>query len=128
MDNFTKKKINPNEFIQRYNYEYKKSFVFKNDWKNKKNVSVKSLINAFIPILHNDWIKSMKIKKGGDLMPSATDTLANAIATQNDNLNNFFNYFPRNSEFTSVYNKTDLSTNQIGNEFPVVSTYSRDSF
>ena len=125
MDNFNKKKINPNEFIQRYNLHYNKSFVFKNDMKNKKNISVKSLISVFLPILQNDWKKSMKVKKGG-FNPLPTDTINNAI--QQDNLNNFFNYFPRNPEFTSVYNKADLSTNEVGNNFPEMSTYSRASF
>jgi hypothetical protein len=126
MDNFNKKKINPNEFIERYNTIYKKSFVFNNDFKNKKAVSVKSLIKMFIPILHNDWKKSMKIKKGGNLSPPATDTIPNAV--QKDNLNNFFNYFPRNPEFTSVYNKTDLLTNEVANTFPQISNYSRANF
>ena len=116
MDNFNNKKINPNEFIQRYNKHYNKSLVFKNDMKNKKEVSVKSLISSFLPILHNDWNKSMKIKKGG----------FNAL--HQENLNNFFNYFPRNPEFTNVYNKTDLITNQQANNFPEISTYSRASF
>ncbi len=126
MDNFNKKKINPNEFIERYNAHYKKSFVFKNDIKNKKAISVKSLINNFIPILHNDWKKTMKIKKGGDLNPSATDTISNAL--HQENLNNFFNYFPRNPEFTSIYNKTDLATNEVANNFPEISNYSRANF
>jgi len=120
MDN---KKINPTEFIEKYNAKYNKSFVFKNDFKNKKDVSVKALIKAFIPILHNDW---KKFKKGGDLNPKPTDTISNSV--QQDNLNNFFNYFPRNAEFTSVFNKTDLATNQVANEFPAISNYSRDSF
>ena len=37
MDNFNKKKINPIEFIQRYNVHYNKSLVFKNDMKNIRN-------------------------------------------------------------------------------------------
>lgn len=125
MDNFNNKKINPNEFIQRYNKHYNKSLVFKNDMKNKKEVSVKSLISYFLPILHNDWKKSMKIKKGG-FNPLPTDTITNAL--HQNNLNNFFNYFPRNPEFTNVYNKTDLITNQQANNFPEISTYSRASF
>lgn len=125
MDNFNKKKINPNEFIQRYNIHYNKSLVFKNDMKNKKAISVKSLISCFLPILQNDWKKSLKGKKGG-YNPLPTDTISNAL--HQDNLNNFFNYFPRNPEFTSVYNKADLSTNQIANEFPEMSTYSRANF
>ncbi len=125
MDNFNNKKINPNEFIQRYNKHYNKSLVFKNDMKNKKEVSVKSLISSFLPILHNDLKKSMKIKKGG-FNPLPTDTITNAL--HQNNLNNFFNYFPRNPEFTNVYNKTDLITNQQANNFPEISTYSRASF
>lgn len=125
MDNFNKKKINPNEFIQKYNVHYNKSLVFKNDMKNKKAISVKSLISSFLPILHNDWKKSMKIKKGG-FNPLPTDTITNAL--HQENLNNFFNYFPRNPEFTNVYNKLDLSTNQVANEFPEISTYSRANF
>jgi hypothetical protein len=125
MDNFNKKKINPNEFIQMYNVHYNKSFVFKNDMKNKKAISVKSLISSFLPILHNDWKKSMKNKKGG-FNPLPTDTITNAL--HQENLNNFFNYFPRNPEFTNVYNKIDLITNQQANKFPEISTYSRASF
>lgn len=125
MDNFNKKKINPIEFIQRYNVHHNKSLVFKNDMKNKKAISIKSLITAFLPILHNDWKKSMKVKKGG-YNPLPTDTISNAL--QQDNLNNFFNYFPRNAEFTSVYNKNDLITNQVANEYPEMSSYSRANF
>lgn len=125
MDNFNKKKINPNEFIQRYNAHYNKSLVFKNDMKNKKAVSVKSLISVFLPLLQNDWKKCMKVKKGG-FNPIPTDTITNAL--HQENLNNFFNYFPRNAEFTNVYNKLDLTTNQVGNDFPEISTYSRASF
>lgn len=125
MDNFNKKKINPNEFIQKYNVHYNKSLVFKNDMKNKKAISVKSLISSFLPILQNDWKKSMKIKKGG-FNPLPTDTITNAL--HQENLNNFFNYFPRNAEFTNVYNKVDLITNQEANNFPEMSTYSRANF
>ena len=125
MDNFNKKKVNPIEFIQRYNVHYNKSLVFKNDMKNKKAITIKSLITAFLPILHNDWKKSIKVKKGG-YNPLPTDTISNAL--QQENLNNFFNYFPRNAEFTSVYNKNDLITNQVANEYPEMSTYSRSSF
>ena len=125
MDNFNKIKLNPNEFIERYNAHYHKSLNFKNDMKNKKSVSVKSLISAFLPILQNDWKKSMKVKKGG-FNPLPTDTITNAL--HKENLNNFFNYFPRNAEFTSVYNKNDLATNQVANEYPDVSTYSRGNF
>jgi len=121
-----KKKINPTEFIERYNAQYNKSFSFKNDIKNKKSISVKTLIKSFLPILCNDWKKSMKIKKGGNLNPPATDTISNAL--QQDNLNNFFNYFPRHPEYTSVYNNVDLTTNEIANQFPQTSTYSRSSF
>jgi hypothetical protein len=127
MDNFNKKKINPKDFIERYNAQYNKSFTFNNDIKNKKTISVKSLIKNFIPILHNDWKKSMKIKKGGvELNPPATDTIANAL--QQENLNNFFNYFPRNPEFTNVYNKNDLALNTVANEYPQISNYSRGTF
>jgi len=125
MDNFNKKKINPNEFIQKYNVHYNKSLVFKNDMKNKKAISVKSLISSFLPILQNDWKKSMKIKKGG-FNPLPTDTITNTL--HQENLNNFFNYFPRNAEFTNVYNKVDLITNQEANNFPEMSTYSRANF
>jgi phage pi2 protein 07 len=125
MDNFNNKKINPNTFIQKYNTYYNKSFVFKSDMKNKKEVSFKTLIASFLPILHNDWKKSMKVKKGG-FNPVPTDTIKNAV--QQDNLNNFFNYFPRNPEFTNVNNKADLSINQVANQFPEMSTYSRGSF
>ena len=124
MDNFNKKKINLNDFIQRYNAYYNKSFVIKNDMKNKKEVSVKSLIKYILPILQNDWNKSMKVKKGGN--PAPTDTIDNAV--QKENLNNIFNYFPRNTEFTNVNNKNDLSINQVANQFPEISAYSRGSF
>ena len=123
MENFNKKKINPVEFIEKYNNQYNKSFELNNDLKNKKTVSVKTLIKNFIPILHKDWKKT---KKGGDVELKPTDTIANSI--QKDNMNNFFNYFPRNPEFTNVYNKTDLALNQVGNDFPNMSTYSRSSF
>jgi len=131
MDNFNKKKVNPNEFISRYNSVYKKSFVFTDDLKKKKSVSVKTIINSFIPILKKDWMKSNKKsmttkKKGGNLVPPATDTITNA--TQQENQNNFFNYFSRAPDFTSVYNKQDLSINQVGNNFPEISNYSRSSF
>lgn len=135
MDNFNKKKVNPNEFISRYNSVFKKSFVFTDDLKKKKSVSVKTLINSFIPILKKDWMKSNKKsmtkakttkKKGGNLVPPATDTITNAV--QQENQNNFFNYFSRAPDFTSVYNKQDLSINQIGNNFPEISNYSRSSF
>jgi len=133
MDNFNKKKVNPNEFITRYNSVYKKSFVFTDDLKKKKSVSVKTIINSFIPILKKDWMKSMNksitkatTKKGGNLVPPATDTITNAV--QQENQNNFFNYFSRAPDFTSVYNKQDLSINQIGNNFPEISNYSRSSF
>jgi len=126
MDNFNKKKLNPNDFITRYNSVYNKSFVFTDDLKKKKMVSVKSLIKSFIPILKKDWMKMKKMKKGGNLTPPATDTITNAV--QQDNQNNFFNYFSRAPDFTSVYNKQDLATNQIGNNFPEISNYSRSSF
>jgi len=131
MDNFNKKKINPNDFIQKYNKQFNKSFVFPNDMKKKKVVSIKSLIACFIPILHKDWMKvkknDVKTKKGGtSLDPPATDTITNAV--QRDNQNNFFNYFPRNPPFTSVYNGADLTPNQVGNEFPPISNYSRANF
>lgn len=142
MDNFNKKKVNPNEFITRYNSVYKKSFVFTDDLKKKKSVSVKTIINSFIPILKKDWMKSMNKsitkattkkattkttkKKGGNLVPPATDTITNAV--QQENQNNFFNYFSRAPDFTSVYNKQDLLINQIGNNFPEISNYSRSSF
>lgn len=126
MDNFNKKKINPNEFIQKYNTHYHKSFVFPNEMKKKKAVSIKSLIACFIPILHKDWMKIKKIKKGGNIEPPATDTISNAVQEQNKN--NFFNYFPRNPPFTSVYNGADLTPNQVANEFPPISNYSRANF
>jgi hypothetical protein len=123
MENFNKKKINPLEFIEKYNNHYNKSFVLNNDLKNKKAVSFKTLIKAFIPMLHKDFKKT---KKGGNLDLKPTDTIASN--TNQNNTNNFFNYFPRNPEFTNVYNKIDLSTNQVGNDFPNMSTYSRSSF
>jgi hypothetical protein len=124
MDNFNKKKINPNDFIERYNNQYNKSLVLKKEIKNKKDVSVKLLIASFIPVLYKDWKKT--IKGGADATPNATNTISNAI--QNENQNNFFNYLSRTPEFTNVYNKVDLTTNQVANDYPPISTYSRDSF
>jgi hypothetical protein len=122
MDN----KIKPNKFLEKYNLHYQKSFKFNKELSNKKEVSLKTLISAFLPILHKDWKKSIKIKKGGDGTPIATDTIKNSV---NDaNLNNFFNYFPRNPEFTNVHVKSDLAINQTANEYPAVSTFSRSSF
>ena len=63
------------------------------------------------------------------LLSFAQDTCAQTpYSSQNFNLNNFFNYFPRNAEFTSVYNKADLITNEVANQYPQISTYSRGNF
>ena len=35
MENFNKKKINPIDFIEKYNKQYNKSFILNNDLKNK---------------------------------------------------------------------------------------------
>jgi len=121
-----KMRLNPNEFIGHYNFHHNKSLVFNAEMKKKKNVSAGVLIKNFIPILKNDFKKFLRTKKGGNITPPATDTIANAV--QNDNLNNFFYYFPRNPPFTSIYNTYDLTTNTIANQYPPTSNYSRASF
>ena len=126
VEDLNKMRLNPNEFIEHYNYHHKKSLSFKNDMKKKKSVSAKVLITCFLPVLKNDFRKFLKMKKGGNITPPATDTISNAV--QGENLNNFFYYLPRNPPFTSIYNTFDLSTNTLANQYPPTSTYSRASF
>jgi len=127
MSKLINKRINPIDFINRYNNFYKKSFILSNDMKTKKSVSIKSLISYFLPILRKNYLKSLKLKKGGNLLePPATDTIS--YATNEANNKNFFNIFPRNPPYTSVYNGFDLSVNQVANEYPAISTYSRTNF
>lgn len=118
-----KKKINPHEFIDRYNKQFNKKFVFKGEINKKKEVSVKTIITSFLPILHTDWKKSMKTKKGGTL--SQSDIIPNALNQENNK--NFFYLFDRAAPFTNVNNKLDMSINDVGNVFPEISNYSRST-
>lgn len=123
-EDFSKRRLNPIDFINNYNKCYKKSLIFKDDIINKKKVNIKSIISSFLPVLKNDYKKCMKIKKGGSLLdPVQTDTISNSL--HQENLNNIYYTLPRNPDFTNVYNSYDLKPNISVDGFPDISTYSR---